>query len=74
MAAVALFRAGSEEEPDIQLILQGESSGTAGSNGGRWLGKAAASVPFPSLTPAGGGDLGSVTKSVWAFVSSEKWQ
>lgn len=72
MAAVALFQAGSEEEPDIQLIQQGESSGTAGSNGGRRLGRAAASVPFP--TPASGGDLGSVTKSVWAFVSSEKWQ
>lgn len=58
MAAVALFRAGSEEEPDIQLIQQGESRGTAGSNGGRRLGRAAAWVPFPSAADTDSGQWG----------------
>lgn len=51
MAAVALFRAGSEEEHDIQLKLQGESGATAGSNGDGWQ-EGRVRVLFPSLPRA----------------------
>lgn len=73
MAAVALCRAGSEEEHDIQLKLHGEFSETAGSNGTDGPGGQPVRVLAPSLPPVHGGDLGPVTKTPWAFVSSEKW-
>lgn len=73
MAAVALFKAGSEEEHDIQLKLQGEFRETAGSSGDQRPGRSAGLSPLPSLPPAPGGDLGPVTKTFRAFVSSEKW-
>ena len=49
MAAVALFKAGSEEEHDIQLKLQGEFSEAAGSSGDQWPGRSAGLSSLPSL-------------------------
>lgn len=47
MAAVALFKAGSEEEHDIQLKLQGEFSEAAGSSGDQWPGRSAGLSSLP---------------------------
>lgn len=72
MAAVALFRAGSEEH-DIQLKLRGEFSETQGLMETDGPGRSAGLSSIPISATTHRGDLGPVTKTFWAFVSSETW-